>query len=133
MPKFGPFDRAAGAQLAKVGNGFGAFVAVARLDGEAGPTAWNDRISGFLQLDGVVGARVFEVAHDTTDIMSEEKTMRAGPEGDFRYLLCVEAMSDEAVITAARMIGKVPGVTVRDISVRRMICGEAPHEGPADK
>lgn len=140
MPKFGPFDRASGEQLIKMGNGFGAFVAVSRLvtgNASNGRPDWKPALAQLSAIPDVVSVRVYEVERRTTDIASAEKSMRSGKEGDFRYLLCVEAISVEGARSAAgRLEGEIagiaPGMKVRDTSVRRIIYGEAPHEMPTD-
>lgn len=140
MPRFGPFDRAAGAQVLKLGNGFGAHLAVCRMRC-TGPDIGHDRLRpallGYLDLPGVVSVRLFSVDRGRTDIASTEKTMRAGVEGNFRFLLCVEATSEAAARSAAGALAasladSFPGHESSDLSCRRMIYGEAPHEAPTE-
>jgi len=140
MPKFGPFDRAAGEQLLKVGNGFGGYMAVSRIkvagEGRVDLGTAKDTLQQFLELPDVVSVRLMRVERSTTDIKSQEKTMRSGLEGDFDYLVVVEAMSEGGAEKAAQETTKragdiAPGVLRVDASVRRVLYGEAPYEGPS--
>lgn len=139
MPRFGPFDRALGTQVLKVGNGFGAHVAVWRIrlaDPEVDPQALAAGLRGFAGRDGVVSLRLGAVDRGTTERHSEEKTMRQGGEGEFDLLLCAEAMGEAAVRAAEARISRelprlFPALEGYDASCRRMIYGEAAHEGPA--
>ena len=136
MPKFRDFDRAAGAQSVKLGNGFGAFVAVSRI-GSAGADPDPDRLATALErlmaTPGVVSVRLMAVDKASTDIGSEEKTMRSGVEGGFRHLLCIEAMGEAAVRSAAQGVADwlreaFAGPARPEVSTFRVIYGEAPHE-----
>ena len=138
MPKFGPFDRALGTQVLKVGNGFGSYVAIWRLRLSDWRIDLDDlaiKLDSFTANDGVVSIRLDALSHTTTDRHSEEKTMRGGTEGDFDYLLCAEVMSEDQVracderLTAA-LPDLFPKLVRSDSSCRRMIYGEAAHEGP---
>lgn len=140
MPKFGPFDRALGRQVLKIGNGFGAFVAVwqvrvASVQADFG--ALEASLRAFVGQHGVVSVRLFVVDHDVTGRHSTEKTMRSGREGAFDFLLCVEATSESAVRTAesritASLPALIPELETADVSCRRMLYGEAAHEGAID-
>lgn len=138
MPKFGPFDRALGRQVLKIGNGFGSCLAVWRLklgDAAADLDRIAEGLAGFAGRDGVVSLRLCALNREMTDRRSEEKTMRGGAEGDFDFLLSAEAMGEAAAIRVERALtgelGRVfPGLERSDSSCRRMIYGEAPHEGP---
>jgi hypothetical protein len=62
--------------------------------------------------------------------------MRGGAEGDFDFLLCAEALNEKAARAAEARIGVAlpewfPGIVGAEASCRRMIYGEAPHEGRA--
>ncbi|PHP64593.1 hypothetical protein CSC94_23575 [Zhengella mangrovi] len=138
MPRFGPFDRALGRQVLKIGNGFGSHVAIWRIKVTgSGPDP--ETLARDLALscgrDGVVSIRLYRVSRDTTDRHSEEKTMRKGSEGDFDFLLCAEAMGEQAAVQIEERLGAdlgrlFPSLAGFDSSCRRMIYGEAPHEGP---
>lgn len=137
MPRFGAFDRAVGQQVLKLGNGFGAHLAVCRIR-SAGPgpdiATLRADLAPLLDLPGVVSLRLGAVDTASSDIATTERSMRGGPEGDFRFLLCVEAMTAPAARAAAATIDAsvaavFPGLTGYDLSFRRMIYGEAPHEG----
>lgn len=138
MPKFGPFDRALGEQVLKVGNGFGSHVAIWRIrlsDPGGNLEDVGPRLAAFTARDGVVSLRVYAVDRGTTERHSEEKTMRSGGEGEFDVLLCAETMGEaEATAAEARISSALdhlfPGIMSFDSSCRRMIYGEAPHEGP---
>ena len=138
MPRFGAFDRALGAQVLKVGNGFGSHVAVWRIrlaERTYDLKKLGGDLAAFAGRDGIVSLRVFAVDHGTTERHSEEKTMRRGGEGAFDLLLCAEAMGDQVLRVAANGIsGEMrrlfPKLESYDVSCRRMIYGEAVHEGP---
>lgn len=138
MPKFGPFDRALGEQVLKIGNGFGSYVAIWRVllaDGNWDRGALGRDLTPFVGRDGLVSLRVFAVDHGVTSRHSEERTMRQGEEGTFDLLFCAEAMGGTAARTAEQRIsGEMaqlfPSLQHFDASCRRMIYGEAAHEGP---
>lgn len=138
MPKFGPFDRALGNQVLKVGNGFGPYVAIWRLQLSDPKVDLDDlaaKLGAFTAKDGVVSIRLDALSHATTDRHSEEKTMRGGAEGDFDYLLCAEVMSGDEVRACEKRLTDAlpdlfPGLARFDSSCRRMFYGEAAHEGP---
>jgi hypothetical protein len=140
MPRFGPFDRAAGVEVLKLGNGYGAHLAVCRIwTGAATPDEGRLRraLGRYLDLPGVVSLRLGAVDRGRTDIGSQEKTMRQGTEGAFQFLLCVEATSDAAARGAAAALAAsvaevFPDHDKSDLSCRRMIYGEAPHEAPTE-
>lgn len=137
MPKFGPFDRAAGEQVIKLGNGFGAFAVISRLHiapADIDLTALAQSLTRFMDRADVVSVRLMSVDRSSTDIKSQEKTMRAGAEGDFQYLLVVEAMSERGATAVKAQFDTLirdalPGLQGHDVSVRKMIYGEAPYEG----
>jgi len=142
MPKFGPFDRALGEQVLKVGNGFGPFVVTARIrladasmESSVDLQMLRDKLAPFAGVEGIVSLRLYALDHGTTDRHSEEKTMRGGTEGDFDWLLCAEAMGDAPArrfekTLAAHLAQLFPALARFDIACRRMIYGEAAHEGP---
>lgn len=139
MPKFGAFDRALGAQVLKVGNGFGAYVATWRIKLEQPELDLLDIERTFAEhcgKAGVVSIRLCALSRETTDRFSEEKTMRGNREGDFDYLLVAETLNEEAAqrieATLMETLGQVFPMLVRcDSSCRRMIYGEGPQEGPS--
>ena len=132
-------DRAAGRQLWKMGNGTGPCLAVARITPDGGdpdPQAVQRALAHLIDLPGIAGMRLMGVDRAATDIATEEKTMRPGGEGAFRHLLVVEAVSDTAIrgavpaIEDAAVAAFGPRAAV-DLSTRRLVYAEAPHEGPA--
>ncbi|MDE2006784.1 MAG: hypothetical protein KGI51_09475 [Rhodospirillales bacterium] len=137
MPKFGPFDRAVGEKLVKIGRGFGSHVLASRIrtDGRpVDPAAAKAALRNLINLPDTVGARLLATDHATTDAASEEKAMRGSVEGDFDTLLVVEALSAEGAHwarerLAAALAAALPGLRSFDALVCRMIYGEAPHEG----
>jgi hypothetical protein len=138
MPKFGPFDRAAGEQVIKLGVGSGAFVAVSRIEGSDPSTDLaqiKSALSRFLGIPDIVGIRLMRTDRGTTAIKTQEKTMRTGVEreGAFDYLLVAEALSDRGARAAKEQLDKtlkdtIPGYQSHDSSTRRMIYGQCPHE-----
>lgn len=141
MPKFGPFDRALGEQVLKVGNGFGSHVAIWRIrlsEPAVDLPSLADELENHIGRDGVVSLRAYAVDRGTTVLHSEEKTMRKAVEGDFDLLLCAETMGEtEASNAEKRISGRLdhlfPGMDGFDSSCRRMIYGEAAHEGPTHR
>lgn len=137
MPKFGPFDRAAGERLLKLGVGFGSHVLVSRVRADASAAALDrarGALAGFLELDDVVSVRLLETDRSTTSIASQEKTMRRGVEGDFDYLLVVETISERGARLAQAMLANalqdaLAGYRSHDQAVSKMIYGQAPYEG----
>jgi hypothetical protein len=136
MPKFGPFDRALGEQLLKLGNGFGAFMMVARIRdaSDADLESLPITLARFMTMPDVVTVRLMKLDRSATDIKSREKTMRKGAEGDFHYLLVVEALSDSGALNAQRHLNEIlaisfPEAEKSDSSVRKVIYGETPFEG----
>jgi hypothetical protein len=137
MPKFGPFDRAVGEKVVKIGRGFGSHVMASRLrsDGRVLDAATaRDGLRAFIRLPDTVGVRLLATDRATTGIGSQEKIMRGGSEGDFDYLLIVEALSQDGAewardVLAERLPAALPGMRARDAMVCRMIYGEAPYEG----
>ena len=138
MPKFGPFDRAAGEQVIKLGVGSGACVAVSRIKGSDPSTDLaqvKSALSRFVEIPDVVGIRLMRTDRGTTGIKTQEKTMRTGVEceGAFDYLLIAEALSDRGAKAAKEQMDKtlkdtIPGYQSHDSSTRRMIYGQFPHE-----
>ena len=123
----------------KMGNGTGPCLAVARITPDGGdpdPQAVQRALAHLIDLPGIAGMRLMGVDRAATDIATEEKTMRPGGEGAFRHLLVVEAVSDTAIrgavpaIEDAAVAAFGPRAAV-DLSTRRLVYAEAPHEGPA--
>jgi hypothetical protein len=139
MVKFGPFDRAAGERLVKIGRGFGSHVLASRVRADAGvldAAAARDALKALIRLPDTVGVRLLKNHRDTTGIKSAEKQMRGGIEGDFDYLLVVEALSEAGAAWARDQLPGVlktaiPGVQAHDGMVCKLIYGEAPYEGEA--
>jgi hypothetical protein len=137
MPKFGLFDRAVGEQSIKLGNGFGPYVVVCRLHttgSDPDLAQLRDSLGRYLDIPGVVSLRLDAVDKGSSDIKTREKEMRKGSEGDFRFLLCIEAMSEVAVRRAEAVVtGSLDQVFQSlersDTMSCRMIYGEAAHEG----
>lgn len=136
MPKFGPFDRALGEQLFKLGNGYGAYMMVARVK-DASPVDMVNvqaQLSKFMNLPEVVSVRLMKLDRSATDIKSQEKTMRKGAEGDFHYLVVVEAVSEQGGANAQDRVVQIlqeafPRAESTDSSVRKVIYGETAFEG----
>lgn len=141
MPRFGPFDRALGEQVLKVGNGFGSHVVVWRVrlkQASIDIAHVKKELSAAATLDGVASIRLFELDRSTTDGESQEKTMRQGVEGDFHYMLCVEAVGEAAARRASETIGSAldrifPALDNAKPQCFSMFYGEAAHEGPTDQ
>jgi hypothetical protein len=136
MPKFGPFDRALGEQLMKIGNGFGAFMMVARIKdaSDVDLESLQKTLTAFMTMPDVVTVRLMKLDRTATDIESQEKTMRRGREGDFHYLLVVETLSDGGALNAQSHLKEIlsksfPKAEKSDASVRQVIYGETPLEG----
>jgi hypothetical protein len=136
MPKFGPFDRALGEQLFKLGNGYGAYMMVARIK-DASPldlAQAKAELGKFMDVPEVVSVRLMQLDRSATDIKSQEKTMRKGAEGDFHYLLVVEAVSERGGANAQEHLAQIllaafPQAEKTDSSVRKLIYGETAFEG----
>lgn len=110
MPRLKCFDRGAGEQVAKVGDGAGAWIIVSRIAGVPRLRTAERLIpvlSQALTVEGVVSVRLFSVDHGNTGIQSSEKRMRSGLEGNFQSLLVIEACSSQA---AAEVRGQVYGL-----------------------
>lgn len=137
MVKFGPFDRAAGERLVKIGRGFGSHLLVSRVrtSGVAlDPVKARDALRSFIDLPNTVGVRLMKTDRDHTSIKSAEKLMRSGVEGDFDYLLVVEALSEAGASSVMKSLDQVlksamPDVQAHDAMVCKVIYGEAPYEG----
>ncbi len=99
MPRLKYFDRGAGAQRLKVGDGAGAWVLVARLQAtpQTDEAALREAFAALTQQHDVASARLYDIDRGSTDVPTTEKTMRPAGEGAFRALLMVEAMSEAAV------------------------------------
>jgi hypothetical protein len=136
MPKFGPFDRALGEQLFKLGNGYGACMMVSRIkDASAIDLARvKAELGKFMDLPEVVSVRLMKLDRSATDIKSQEKTMRKGAEGDFHYLLVVECLSERGGANAQDRVAQIlqaafPQAEKTDCSVRKVLYGETAFEG----
>lgn len=137
MVKFGPFDRAAGERVVKIGRGFGSHVLVSRVrtgGAQVDPTAASDALKSLARLPDTVGVRLLKNHRDTTGIKSAEKQMRGGTEGDFDYLLVVEALDAPGALRARESLpgalqAAIPDVQAHDGMVCKVIYGEAPYEG----
>jgi hypothetical protein len=140
MPRLRKFDRGAGEQVAKVGDGTAAWLAVSRL-----PTVADDRsaerigeiLREAMTVEGVVTARVFAVDQESTAIQTTEKQMRLGKEGAFNSLLVVEAFTDRAVISVKEHIGPLVGslsgrATPRDFVRYRFVYALHPFESATE-
>ena len=138
MPKFKNFDRAIGSQHLKIGNGFGAYITVWRLQVDLSQVDWRNvsqHLNRVLDIAGVVSVRVYEVDDGVTDRPSVEKTMRSGDEGNFDLLIVAELMFEDAAIAIQSHLSDLlpaifPCLGQIDVSCRKMFYGEAPHEGP---
>lgn len=136
MPKFGPFDRALGEQLFKLGNGYGAYMIVSRIkDASAIEISHvQTELGKFMDLPEVVSVRLMQLDRSATDIKSQEKTMRSGVEGDFHYLLVIEALSEDGGVNGQSQLVEIlktafPQAVKFDSSVRKLIYGETAFEG----
>lgn len=136
MPKFGPFDRALGEQLFKLGNGFGAYMMVSRIKDPSSINlaAIQEKLATLMELPDVVSVRLMKLDRSATDIKSQEKTMRKGAEGDFHYLLIVEAISETGATQAQHEYTQLLPTAFQqaekfDSSVRKVIYGETAFEG----
>lgn len=136
MPKFGPFDRALGEQVFKLGNGYGAYIMVSRIKDASSINLGQVQIElgKFMELPDVVSVRLMKLDRSATDIKSQEKTMRKGAEGDFHYLLVVEALSERGGVNAQDRGIEIlrvafPHAVSTDASVRKVIYGETAFEG----
>ncbi len=137
MVKFGPFDRAAGVRVVKIGRGFGSHVLVSRIcsgDSRVDPVQARDALRAFIRLPETVGVRLLETDRGTTGIQSAEKKMRSGREGAFDYLLVVEALCEAGAAAARESLAgilqaAIPGLQSHDSLICKTIYGEAPYEG----
>jgi len=137
MPLFGAFDRALGEQVLKIGNGIGPYLLISRLKGplEINLPLAQLELSAILQLNEIVSVRLMVLDQSTIGIKSEEKKMRQGIEGNFNYLIVVEAMSQQAAEQAKDLLPSVLKKVFSkplsfDLSIRKMVYSEAPFEGP---
>ena len=119
MPRLRKFDRAAGRQVTKIGDGAGAWLVVSRISAafdSARTATIREELEALCRIRGVVTLRLFQVDRNATDIPSAEKAMRAGAEGAFRSLLVIETSSEDAAAEAEqrldRLIGDIAGSTV---------------------
>jgi len=139
MVKFGPFDRAAGERLVKIGRGFGSYLVASRIRGsgaEIDPVKARAALEALIDLPNTVGVRLLKTDRDHTGIKSAEKLMRSGVEGDFDYLLVIEALSQEGANSGKQALDRVlksaiPDAVAHDAMVCKVIYGEAPYEGEA--
>jgi len=137
MPKFGPFDRALGEQLFKLGNGFGSYMMVSRIKDESSIDLADvkSKFAKFMDMPDIVSVRLMKLDRSATDIKSQEKTMRKGAEGDFHYLLVIEAISEKGGTNAQSHVTQIlkdafPSAEKTDSSVRKVLYGETAFEGP---
>jgi hypothetical protein len=137
MPKFGPFDRALGEQLFKLGNGFGSYMMVSRIKDESSIDLADvkSKFAKFMDTPDIVSVRLMKLDRSATDIKSQEKTMRKGAEGDFHYLLVIEAISEKGGTNAQNHVAQIlkdafPSAEKTDSSVRKVLYGETAFEGP---
>ena len=137
MPKFGPFDRALGEQLFKLGNGFGSYMLVSRIKDESSIDLADvkSKFAKFMDMPDIVSVRLMKLDRSATDIKSQEKTMRKGAEGDFHYLLVIEAISEKGGTNAQNHVAQIlkdafPSAEKTDSSVRKVLYGETAFEGP---
>lgn len=137
MPKFGPFDRALGEQLFKLGNGFGSYMMVSRIKDESSTDLADvkSKFAKFMDMPDIVSVRLMKLDRSATDIKSQEKTMRKGAEGDFHYLLVIEAISEKGGTNAQNHVAQIlkdafPSAEKTDSSVRKVLYGETAFEGP---
>jgi hypothetical protein len=139
MVKFGPFDRAAGERLIKIGRGFGSHVMVSRVrsgGAEIDLERARDALNSLVHLPDTVAVRLLKTDRDTTGIKSAEKQMRVAEEGDFDYLVVAEALSEAGAMWARESLEPVlreaiPDLQAYDTAVCKVIYGEAPYEGDA--
>jgi hypothetical protein len=137
MPKFGPFDRALGEQLFKLGNGFGSYMMVSRIKDESSIDLADikSKFAKFMDMPDIVSVRLMKLDRSATDIKTQEKTMRKGAEGDFHYLLVIEAISEKGGTNAQNHVAQIlkdafPSAEKTDSSVRKVLYGETAFEGP---
>ena len=128
MPKFGPFDRALGEQLFKLGNGFGSYMMVSRIKDESSIDLADikSKFAKFMDMPDIVSVRLMKLDRSATDIKSQEKTMRKGAEGDFHYLLVIEAISEKGGTNAQNHVAQIlkdafPSAEKTDSSVRNVL------------
>mgnify|MGYP003334085317 FL=1 len=128
MPKFGPFDRALGEQLFKLGNGFGSYMMVSRIKDESSIDLADvkSKFAKFMDMPDIVSVRLMKLDRSATDIKSQEKTMRKGAEGDFHYLLVIEAISEKGGTNAQNHVAQIlkdafPSAEKTDSSVRKVL------------
>lgn len=137
MVKFGPFDRAAGERVVKIGRGFGSHVLVSRVrsgGAPVDPVQARDALRALIRLPDTVGVRLLKTDRGTTGIQSAEKQMRSGKEGDFDYLLVVEALCEAGAASARESLAgilqaAIPDVRSHDSLVCETLYGELPYEG----
>ena len=146
VPKFGPFDRGVGEAVVKVGRGYGSHVLASRVrtNGSAlDPAAAKQALRKLLNLPDTVGVRLLAIDRASTGVRGADRvTGRAGQDGNFNYVLVVEAMSQAGAEwardqLASALPGAIPGLKSFDHLICRMIFGDIPHEGevpasPAD-
>jgi hypothetical protein len=103
MPRLKNFDRGAGERVVKVGDGSGAWLLVSRFASlpSVGVRQISATLREMLSSNGVVTLQLFSLDRHSTDIPTQEKTMRSGSEGRFQSLLVIETMT-EASLAAVR-------------------------------
>jgi hypothetical protein len=139
MPRFGRFNRAAGEKLVKIGRGFGSHVLASRVrtdDRQLDAAETKDALRCFINLPDTIGVRLLATDLAATAINSEEKVLRGSIEGDFNYLLVVEALSRGGAEWARNRLhsalpAALPGLQSYDELICQMIYGENPYEGEA--
>lgn len=134
MPRLRGFDRAAGSQMLKCGDGTGAFLVVSRIRSQtANRGTVGAVLSRWLEAYDVVAARLLRVDRSATDLPSEEKTMRSGTEGAFQYLLAIESTSEARAVSVRGSLDEIVKeafgeVAGHDGSVRRLVYSLFPFE-----
>jgi hypothetical protein len=130
MPKLLDFDRAVSVQTAKIGDGSGAHISVARLGGlPVGAARFPlPIVTQARAIEGLAAVRLLQVDRGGTDLFSEEKTMRTGAEGQFSYLLIAEGMTAEAARQGCDLAVSGLGATVLSQQVYSLIYVLEPFE-----
>lgn len=88
----------------------------------------------FMTMPDVVTVCLMKLDRSATDIERQEKTTRQGIEGDFHYLLVVEALGDSGALNAQSHLQEIlPKSFLKaeksDASVRQVIYGGTPSIG----
>lgn len=141
MPRLQYFDRGAGSQRIKAGDGTGAWLLVARIQSppRADDAAVRKAFAEITAMHDVPTARLYDIDRGATDAPTTEKKMRQAGEGAFQALLMIEAMNEGALNEVRR---KLPALAAalgapdieRDAQVFRAIFSLHPFElqTPAD-